>query len=79
MENARLHWQCRRGMLELDLLLSDFLSNGYELLEHQQQKIFIDLLETPDPELFEYLMRRSVHKEAHVQDVINTIISTTRN
>jgi len=79
MENARLHWQCRRGMLELDLLLSGFLSSGYALLDQQQQQFFTDLLETPDPELFEYLIGRSVHKEAHVQDVINTIISTTRN
>ena len=32
-ELARLRWKCRRGMLELDLLLRDFLDSGYQDLD----------------------------------------------
>jgi len=76
--DARLKWQCRRGMLELDLLLSGFLENGYTGLDKQQQQLFVDLLETPDTELLEFLMGRNMHREVHVQDVINKICSTAR-
>ena len=73
MAEARLAWQCRRGMLELDLLLSGFLENGYEQLNSIEKQVFTELLETADTELLEYLMGRDVHKEARVQHVIEAI------
>lgn len=69
----RLAWQCRRGMLELDLLLAGFLENGYERLSNDSKLAFTELLETDDTELLEYLMGRHVHKEARIQDVIEVI------
>jgi antitoxin CptB len=45
----RLRWQCRRGMLELDLLLEAFLEQHYPKLSPQQQRLFIQLLSYPDP------------------------------
>jgi len=73
MPEARLVWQCRRGMLELDLLLSGFLENGYEKLDSIEKQVFTELLETADTELLEYLMGRDVHKEARIQHVIEAI------
>jgi antitoxin CptB len=45
----RLRWQCRRGMLELDILLEAFLEQHYTGLSPTQQRNFIKLLEYPDP------------------------------
>ena len=70
---TRLAWQCRRGMLELDLLLIGFLENGYEQLDSELKQAFIELLDIVDTELLEYLMGRHVHKEAHIQHVIEII------
>ena len=70
---TRLAWQCRRGMLELDLLLTGFLENGYKQLSSEEKKNFVELLEIADTELIEYLMGRYVHKEAHIQHVIEII------
>jgi len=70
---TRLAWQCRRGMLELDLLLVGFLENGYEQLNSDSKQAFIELLDIVDTELLEYLMGRHVHKEAHIQHVIEAI------
>lgn len=73
MSDARLAWQCRRGMLELDLLLSGFLEKGYQQLSSHVKKDFVELLEIADTELLEYLMGRHVHTEARIQHVINII------
>ncbi len=73
MANTRLAWQCRRGMLELDLFLSTFLEKKYDQLSSDVKKDFVDLLETADTELLEYLMGRHVHKEARIQYVIDAI------
>jgi antitoxin CptB len=45
----RLRWQCRRGMLELDLLLAAFLEQHYPELSPPLQRRFIELLSYPDP------------------------------
>lgn len=45
----RLRWQCRRGMLELDMLLEGFLDQRYAMLSPRLQRHFHQLLEFPDP------------------------------
>ena len=52
---ARLRWACRRGMLELDVLLLPFVE-GFESLSDEQQKDFERLLACDDPELFSWFM-----------------------
>jgi antitoxin CptB len=39
-EQDRLRWCCRRGMLELDLLLNTFLENGLEDMDEHERSIF---------------------------------------
>lgn len=53
---AKLAWQCRRGMLELDVILIPFLENHFDLLELSQQKVFVELLKEADPDLYTWLM-----------------------
>lgn len=77
MADARLAWQCRRGMLELDLWLSSFLENSYDKLNSDSKQDFVELLEIADTELLEYLMGRHVHKEARIQHVIEAIRKTS--
>jgi antitoxin CptB len=50
----RLRWQCRRGLLELDLLLSRFLEERYVALDPGGQEVFRDLLQQPDPVLLRW-------------------------
>lgn len=53
---AKLEWACRRGMLELDVLLGNFLKHAYPSLPLEDKKRFVRLLECSDPELFSWLM-----------------------
>ncbi len=70
---ARLQWQCRRGMLELDLLLQQFLEQDYHNLDAQQRQTFSVLLESPDQLLLEYLMGHTVPFDAKMADVTKRI------
>lgn len=47
----RLRWQCRRGLLELDLLFNRFLTEHYSSLGESEQIDFHFLLSQSDPEL----------------------------
>ena len=40
----RIRWQCRRGLLELDLVLAAFLERQLDRLDAQQLEIFKELL-----------------------------------
>lgn len=55
---SQLAWRCRRGMLELDLLLQGFLERGYAQLQADDQFAFVTLLGTEDAVLLEYLLGR---------------------
>lgn len=48
----RLRWKCRRGMLELDLLLQQFLERDYAALDAPGRQAFEALLESGDEELW---------------------------
>ncbi|MDH5784767.1 MAG: succinate dehydrogenase assembly factor 2 [Chromatiales bacterium] len=70
---SRLRWRCRRGMLELDLLLQPFLESGYGELNEAEQGHFLQLLELPDQELFEQLMEIKQPEEKELSHVITKI------
>jgi len=70
---ARLLWQCRRGMLELDLFLRGFLEKGYARLSDEEKRAFDRLLETPDQQLLEYLMGREQPEDKDIADVVNKV------
>jgi len=74
----RLQWQCRRGMLELELFLNDFLEYDYEYLSLEKKFVFEDLLTTIDPVLFDYLMGTDKPDDYGLRDIVHTIREATR-
>ena len=55
----RLRWSCRRGLLELDLVLQRFLREEYPLLGDEQKQTFSRLLGLPDNDLLDLAMGRA--------------------
>ncbi|MDA8383475.1 MAG: succinate dehydrogenase assembly factor 2 [Betaproteobacteria bacterium] len=51
----RLRWRCRRGMLELDLLLAQFLDTRLGQLSERDLACFLNLLDRPDADLWAQL------------------------
>lgn len=52
----KLEWQCRRGMLELDVILMPFLEKHFEQLAEKEQQAFAKVLEEADPDLYTWIM-----------------------
>ena len=72
-QKARLLYRCRRGMLELDLILKDFINNNIDLLTEHQLKSFEYLLEQTDPEINFWLLGHDVPKEKELADIVTLI------
>ncbi|KTD08157.1 succinate dehydrogenase assembly factor 2 [Legionella jamestowniensis] len=53
---AKFLWHCRRGMLELDLILTRFANTYLDTLTDKQLTAFDKLLGCIDPELYSWLM-----------------------
>lgn len=58
-ELDRLRWRCRRGMLELDLVLTAFLARHAERLDAGERRSFAELLEYSDNDLLDLVMGRA--------------------
>jgi antitoxin CptB len=69
-------WQCRRGMLELDLLLNNFVDKKAASMPPQQQASFELLLSYPDQTLHDLLMGNAVSSDPDVAEIVSHIQTT---
>lgn len=76
---SQLKWSCRRGMLELDVLLTNFLTDCYASLSKEDQLTFIDLIKSADPDLYAWLLGQTTSNNPHFQRLINKIIHHARS
>ena len=70
---SRLCWQCRRGMLELDMMLQAFMAKHISGITDRQLKAFESLLECNDQLLLDYLMGHAVPFDKDVANVVKQI------
>ena len=72
-EKARIEWHCRRGMLELDLILHQFLEHKLEQLTPQELDALNSLLSCTDPELFARLMGHEDPQDKELKKIVTII------
>ena len=51
-----LKWRCRRGMKELEVILTCYLEQNYTQASIREQQTFVRLLGLTDVELYTYLV-----------------------
>jgi antitoxin CptB len=73
-EYKRIYWHCRRGMLELDLILVPFVENHLRLLPAPDQQRFVRLLEQEDTDLFRWLLRAESPADADLSNIVGQIL-----
>jgi antitoxin CptB len=73
MNKNRLLWASRRGMLELDLILTPFVENVYNTLSEDDQLRFEVLLECEDQTLFMWFMQREYPSDPNMERIIKII------
>jgi antitoxin CptB len=78
MIKPRLRWACRRGMLELDVLLAPFVEEGYDALSFVQKQDFERLLASDDPDLFAWFMGHAKCTDPALQALIKVILDRVR-
>jgi antitoxin CptB len=69
-ELDRLRWQCRRGMLELDLVLTKFLNRHAETLSSAEMRVFRRLLDYPDNDLWDLVSGKIPPPDAEAAAII---------
>ncbi|MES1981721.1 MAG: succinate dehydrogenase assembly factor 2 [Pseudomonadota bacterium] len=57
-ELERIRWRCRRGLLELDIMLERFIEKYYARLDNAHLAAFDMLLDLPDNELWDMIAER---------------------
>ncbi|HYN76226.1 MAG TPA: succinate dehydrogenase assembly factor 2 [Lamprocystis sp. (in: g-proteobacteria)] len=72
---ARLRWRCRRGMRELDVMLTRYLDRVWTTASSAERDAFVQLVELQDPDLFGYLVARTTPAEESQRAVIARIRS----
>jgi antitoxin CptB len=74
MEQAsgRLRWQCRRGMLELDVILKRFVDQHWQSLDNELKAEFEILLSCSDQQLQKWLCEGK-EAENEVTGIVNRL------
>ena len=70
---SKLKWHCRRGMKELDVLLTRYLEHNYEQASVEEQQTFQALLELPNSELYAYLVEQKTFPDGNMQILVEKI------
>ena len=69
LSRDRLKWKCRRGRLELDLVLERVIPT----LEDGDVAAFDALLELADDDLWDIVVGRSDNYPAHLNEIVNRL------
>jgi antitoxin CptB len=73
----RLRWRCRRGTRELDALLGGWLDAQGAQAKDGALTSFDELLDQPDPQIWDWLMGYTRPPRADWQEIVDAI--RTRN
>ncbi|PJD93879.1 MAG: hypothetical protein CK424_01075 [Legionella sp.] len=72
---AKIRWQSRRGMLELDVILERFLKARLNDMTTLELDVFEAVLNNPDPDLYAWLMGYESSSNKEFADCVTTIRS----
>jgi antitoxin CptB len=70
---GRLRWACRRGMRELDVLMTRYLERDFPGASSAERDAFVALLGLQDPELAAYLLAGERHPDPCLAAVVARI------
>lgn len=71
----RIRWRCRRGLLELDILLLRFVERHYGTLSAQERLTFDEILDMPDNPLWDIISGRQEAASEPMRAVLEKIKS----
>ena len=72
-EFERARWRCRRGLLELDIILQRFMDRHYAQLNQQGLEQFERLLSLPDNDLWDLIAAKQINRDSDLQAVLELL------
>ena len=69
----RARWRCRRGLLELDIILQRFMDQHYAQLDQQELEQFERLLSLPDNDLWDLIAAKQINRDSDLQAVLELL------
>ena len=72
-EFERVRWRCRRGMLELDIILQRFMDKHYRHLSSEEKLQFDKLLTLADNDLWDLICTREGFVDADQRTVLKLL------
>ncbi len=72
-ELARARWRCRRGLLELDIILARFMERYYAGLSDEELQQFETLLSMSDNDLWDCIVNKKVLEDETAQPVLQLL------
>ena len=75
---ARLKWACRRGMLELDVLLLPFVEEAFNDLDESQKETFERLLTSDDPDLYAWFMGHQKCEDPELAEMVSLVVNRVK-
>lgn len=76
-ERSRLQWRCRRGVKELDVVLTRYLETRYDDDSEVEQAAFDRLLDLQDPDILRYLFKQEEPEDTDVARLIEKLATFT--
>ncbi|WP_394807896.1 succinate dehydrogenase assembly factor 2 [Nitrosomonas sp.] len=72
-EFERARWRCRRGLLELDIVLQRFMDHYYTQLDESGLEQFERLLALPDNDLWDLITAKQINADDNLQQVLELL------
>ena len=73
VELKKLRWRCRRGMMELDILLGRWLDQRWRQSPSEQRDVFLRLLACEDDILWRWLSGLEVPTDGALAQLVERI------
>ncbi|MDZ4349680.1 MAG: succinate dehydrogenase assembly factor 2 [Xanthomonadaceae bacterium] len=75
IELRRLRWRCRRGMRELDILMTRYVDSRWAAADADERDAFLSLLVVEDDRLWRWFMGREAVPDDRLQRLVSSILT----
>lgn len=65
-----IQWACRRGILELDIIINKFFKKKFDGLDQKQKKFFCKMLMYDDNYLYQWLICNQIPKNKNIHKIV---------
>ena len=74
MHLSRVIWKCRKGIREIDILLTRYTEKVYPTLTSQQQELYIEFIDLDTYEILDMLFNKKLYDKKY-QEIVEALKS----